>query len=97
RRHTRFSRDWSSDVCSSDLGTIDDMAWWLGATKATVRTALDDLAAVRVSLENGSVGWLREDDIEPVRAPEPWVALLPLLDPTVRTEERRVGTASDEW
>src|SRR5690606_40461735 len=23
RRHTRFSRDWSSDVCSSDLGDID--------------------------------------------------------------------------
>src|SRR5690606_39887294 len=24
RRHTRFSRDWSSDVCSSDLGlTLD--------------------------------------------------------------------------
>src|SRR5690606_40624584 len=22
RRHTRFSRDWSSDVCSSDLGTV---------------------------------------------------------------------------
>src|SRR5690606_36286168 len=22
RRHTRFSRDWSSDVCSSDLGKI---------------------------------------------------------------------------
>src|SRR5690606_40235946 len=22
RRHTRFSRDWSSDVCSSDLNTI---------------------------------------------------------------------------
>src|SRR5690606_41037728 len=22
RRHTRFSRDWSSDVCSSDLGFI---------------------------------------------------------------------------
>src|SRR5690606_39826057 len=22
RRHTRFSRDWSSDVCSSDLGTM---------------------------------------------------------------------------
>src|SRR5690606_39581363 len=22
RRHTRFSRDWSSDVCSSDLGGI---------------------------------------------------------------------------
>src|SRR5690606_1891852 len=24
RRHTRFSRDWSSDVCSSDLGKITD-------------------------------------------------------------------------
>src|SRR5690606_39690897 len=23
RRHTRFSRDWSSDVCSSDLGDVD--------------------------------------------------------------------------
>src|SRR5690606_40294881 len=23
RRHTRFSRDWSSDVCSSDLGGIE--------------------------------------------------------------------------
>src|SRR2546422_8384146 len=22
RRHTRCSRDWSSDVCSSDLGTV---------------------------------------------------------------------------
>src|SRR5690606_40062659 len=22
RRHTRFSRDWSSDVCSSDLRTV---------------------------------------------------------------------------
>src|SRR5690606_40613479 len=24
-RHTRFSRDWSSDVCSSDLGTADPL------------------------------------------------------------------------
>src|SRR5690606_40771379 len=23
RRHTRFSRDWSSDVCSSDLSLLD--------------------------------------------------------------------------
>src|SRR5690606_41102937 len=25
RRHTRFSRDWSSDVCSSDLTTNPDL------------------------------------------------------------------------
>src|SRR5690606_40821110 len=24
RRHTRFSRDWSSDVCSSDLSVLTD-------------------------------------------------------------------------
>src|SRR5436305_10234308 len=26
RRHTRCGRDWSSDVCSSDLLTADDLA-----------------------------------------------------------------------
>src|SRR5690606_40159795 len=26
RRHTRFSRDWSSDVCSSDLVSTDSIA-----------------------------------------------------------------------
>src|SRR5690606_39900235 len=26
RRHTRFSRDWSSDVCSSDLGAFQWIA-----------------------------------------------------------------------
>src|SRR5690606_41100683 len=28
RRHTRFSRDWSSDVCSSDLSVA--VAWNIG-------------------------------------------------------------------
>src|SRR5690606_7538439 len=34
RRHTRFSRDWSSDVCSSDLesGSNDPMAYVLTVT-----------------------------------------------------------------
>src|SRR5690606_39455200 len=27
RRHTRFSRDWSSDVCSSDLGQVQWGPW----------------------------------------------------------------------
>src|SRR5690606_40788682 len=30
RRHTRFSRDWSSDVCSSDLGLAEVGAWQPG-------------------------------------------------------------------
>src|SRR5690606_39913336 len=28
RRHTRFSRDWSSDVCSSDLWGMNPAARW---------------------------------------------------------------------
>jgi hypothetical protein len=42
-------------------GTVEDIAWWLGATKSVVRTALDDLRAQKVSLSDGSVGWLRND------------------------------------
>src|SRR5690606_40503395 len=36
RRHTRFSRDWSSDVCSSDLATRVVVA--LGVIGAAVGT-----------------------------------------------------------
>src|SRR5690606_40479143 len=38
RRHTRFSRDWSSDVCSSDLGA-DAAARPVGQGIARLRTA----------------------------------------------------------
>lgn len=64
-------------------GTVDDIAWWLGGTKTAVRTALDDLGARPVALEDGTEAWLRDDDVDPVASPEPWAALLPLLDPTV--------------
>ncbi|WP_434739458.1 winged helix DNA-binding domain-containing protein [Micromonospora sp. SH-82] len=64
-------------------GTVEDVAWWLGGTKTAVRTALEDLGAQSVTLDDGAIGWLRADDLDPVTAPEPWVALLPLLDPTV--------------
>src|SRR5690606_27733461 len=33
RRHTRFSRDWSSDVCSSDLYQDQAMAWLTGCKR----------------------------------------------------------------
>src|SRR5690606_40122832 len=32
RRHTSFSRDWSSDVCSSDLSTARDPSRAAGST-----------------------------------------------------------------
>src|SRR5690606_42026312 len=40
RRHTRFSRDWSSDVCSSDLG-IDDVE--IGGFRILTTFATDDI------------------------------------------------------
>jgi len=64
-------------------GTEDDLVWWLGATKATVRAALASLGAVQVSLEGGGAGWVLPDDVEPEAEVEPWAALLPVLDPTV--------------
>ncbi len=62
-------------------GTEDDLVWWLGATRSTVRRALADLGAVQVETEVG-VGHLLPDDLDDVPEPEPWAALLPVLDPT---------------
>ncbi|WP_239163446.1 winged helix DNA-binding domain-containing protein [Paractinoplanes rishiriensis] len=64
-------------------GTEEDIVWWLGSTKAAVRAALATLAAEPVSLDGGETGWLLPDDLDPVRSPPPWAALLPVLDPTV--------------
>src|SRR5690606_39941507 len=45
RRHTRFSRDWSSDVCSSDLAAFEHLEW-IGVAKPKCfvgRHRIDDL------------------------------------------------------
>ncbi len=70
-------------------GTEADLVWWLGATKAAVRAALADVGAVAVLLDDDETGWLLPDDVEEVAAPESWVALLPVLDPTVMGWKRR--------
>ena len=70
-------------------GTEADLVWWLGATKAAVRAALSAVDAVEVRLEDGSPAYLHPDDTEVVEPPEPWAALLPVLDPTVMGWKRR--------
>jgi hypothetical protein len=62
-------------------GTLTDIRWWTGLTSRDTRRALAEVGAVEVALEAG-VGYLLADDLEPVVEPEPWVALLPGLDPT---------------
>lgn len=65
-------------------GTEADIAWWLGSTLGAVRIALADVAAVPVGLEaTEALGWLLPDDLAVADDPDPWVALLPTLDPTV--------------
>ena len=64
-------------------GTEDDIVWWLGSTRIAVRSALLELAAVEVTLEGSGRGWLLPNDLDETPRPESWVALLPLLDPTV--------------
>jgi hypothetical protein len=66
-------------------GTEADLAWWLGSTKAAVRGALADLEAVPVQLDDGATGWVLPDDTADLDVrpeAEPWVSLLPSLDPT---------------
>src|SRR5690606_40839990 len=64
RRHTRFSRDWSSDVCSSDLPTGIPTAWAEAADRATrppARSAACDkeegaAAAARFPVDPAQIG-----------------------------------------
>ena len=76
-------------------GTEADLVWWLGATKSVVRRALADLDAVEVSLADGS-GYLLPDDLDDVPDPEPWAALLPVLDPTTMGWKERAFYLEEE-
>jgi hypothetical protein len=80
-------------------GSVEDLTWWLGATKTIVRRALLELDTVAVQLDDGTTGWLLPDDLDEVAEPDPWVALLPVLDPTVmgwRSRTFYLGHHSDQ-
>lgn len=62
-------------------GTVADIAWWTGWSLGDTRRALGAVATTEVELEGGA-GLVLADDAEPVPEPEPWIALLPALDPT---------------
>jgi Winged helix DNA-binding domain len=61
--------------------TIADVKWWTGLPMGQVRRAVAEAGAVEVDLD-GTPGLALADDLDPVPAPQPWVALLPSLDPT---------------
>ena len=73
-----IARRW---LASYGPATEDDLAWWAGWTKARTRAALARCNVVEVDLD-GQTGLILPDDDEPPESGEPWVALLPALDPT---------------
>ncbi|MDH3194567.1 MAG: winged helix DNA-binding domain-containing protein, partial [Acidimicrobiia bacterium] len=58
-----------------------DLKWWTGWSLRDTRAALGMCDAVAVDVD-GSTGFVLSDDLDPVAPPDPWVALLPALDPT---------------
>jgi hypothetical protein len=63
-------------------GTVADIKWWTGLPATDVKRALAEIRPVEVELDGGVTGLVLAADAEPVGAPDPWVALLPALDPT---------------
>lgn len=70
-------------LASYGPATEDDLAWWTGWTKARTRAALARCDVIEVDLD-GQTGLVLPGDEEPENGGvEPWVALLPALDPTI--------------
>lgn len=70
--------------------TTNDIKWWTGWTVAHTRAALAAVGAVEVALEGATPsGWVLPGDLEPIRSPAPWVALLPSLDPSTMGWQQR--------
>ena len=69
-------------------GTETDLAWWTGWGIRQTRTALAQTRAVEVRV-GSEVGYLLPDDDTAPAEAEPWVALLPSLDPTVMGWKQR--------
>src|SRR5690606_40174985 len=86
RRHTRFSRDWSSDVCSSDLSMVTDPG---SATYAELHRTLVGKNELAWNVADFGASPSADPDINRV-------AFQIAIDGacTDRSEERRVGK---EW
>ena len=71
-------------------GTEADLRWWTGWPARSVRAALAAADASEVELD-GQTGFVLRSDVEPTPPPDPWVALLPALDPTT------MGWQARDW
>src|SRR5699024_11899847 len=79
RRHTRSKRDWSSDVCSSDLSTS-------GTVHRIDHFRVRSLTTITDRLRGASKGLCDQEELRMIRA-----QILPKTTQPNRSEERRVG------
>lgn len=77
-------------------GTVTDLRWWTGWTKAQVMSALDAVAAEPVLLEDGSDAWVAQGDSGSGAPVGAWVAVLPALDPTSMGWKERSWYLADD-
>src|SRR5207249_6075389 len=85
RRHTRSKRDWSSDVCSSDLG---DLAVFY---RTNAQSRVLEEVFVRSGIPYRVVGGVKFYDRREVKDLLAYLRALANPDDEVRSEERRVG------
>jgi hypothetical protein len=83
--HAELARRW---LDAFGPAPVTDLQWWAGWTLTRTRAALAAVGAVAVDLD-GEPGVALPDDLDDVDGPEPWVALLPALDPTPMGWQRR--------
>src|SRR5690606_39313674 len=83
RRHTRFTRDWSSDVCSSDL-------WQLAVADGTHQDRNHHWPTLEVDLQPGERDELTERQHRSYSGSLRWDWD---ISPEHRSEERRAGKA----
>jgi Winged helix DNA-binding domain len=79
-------------------GTLTDIRWWTGWTAAQTKTALADVNAEGVDV-GGATGYVLPGDADPAERPDPWVRLLPGLDPTTMGWKERdwyLGALADQ-
>ncbi len=71
--------------------TYDDLKWWTGWTVTQTKAAVRDINAVEVDLDATATatGLILPDDLGLATPVDPWVALLPSLDPTTMGWKQR--------
>lgn len=69
--------------------TLADIRWWTGWATGEVRRAVSAIRTIEVDIDGGSSSFVLPDDLAVAAPSEPWVALLPALDPTIMGWQER--------